>query len=150
MAEFESNPAYVKQRAERDQKFESIQRHLDELQRPLLYMLAQGKPATSIFDAIERHTPFSGAPVAVFLNTLSATNDSRFQYALARALAAADDRFDDRPFVKLYESTLNPSLQWSIFNTIAITRPHSSDDWHERSKSDPHISNTLSELGFRW
>ena len=40
MAEFESNPAYVKQRAERDQKFESIQRHLDELQRPLLYMLA--------------------------------------------------------------------------------------------------------------
>ena len=151
MAELQKDPEYLRHRAERDEKFQRLRHKYAELERPILEKLrSHGYQADSIADIVKNFAPLPSVVVAVILGALDTCEDGGVCESLVRALGAAAEPFDGRPLVMLYERTRDPNLQWVIANTIALTRPHSIDEWLRKARENPDLRSTLENLGLTW
>jgi hypothetical protein len=149
MAELNSNPEFLRRKAEKDARRREREEHLQALERPILDKLKEcGFDAPSIADLVEIYSPLPDVVVGVLLDSLEQCANTKTLESLIRALGAAARPFDGRPLVKCYESFNDDTLRWVIANTIALVRPHSIDAWIAEALSDPVRGVTLRNLGF--
>ncbi len=149
MAELNSNPDFLRRKAEKEQRRKEREEHFGAMERPIVDQVrARGFDASSITEAVKRYSPLPDEIVAVFLNGVENSADLKLLETLIRGLGAAAHPFDGRPLVKCYETFKDDNLRWAIANTIALARPHSIDDWIEDALHNPVLGKTLRELGF--
>jgi hypothetical protein len=147
LAELERDPEYCQRRAARRKRFEERRKLYAALEQPILADLGtEHIEAASITDLIQRYSPLSSTICNVLLRWVARSTDARLLEMLIRALAAAGQRFDGRQLVKCYRETKDENLKWVILNTIAITKPHSIDEWLDMALKDPIIGKQLHDL----
>jgi hypothetical protein len=134
MAELNSNPDFVRRKAEKEKRREEREKRFAALERPILDELkASGFEAGSITELIKKSRPLPHEIVVVLLGGIETATDVKLLEWLVRALAAAGHPFDGRPLVKCYETFKDDNLRWVIANTIACAKPHSIDDWIDKA-----------------
>ena len=119
---------------------------LSELKRIVDELNSAGYSGENLGDIVQRYSPLPGAVCDKLLAAMAGDLSDRAMESICRALAASDDQFDGRLLVTIFESTSDESLKWAIANTIALTAPHSIDDWHKRIAMDPFWSTVLADL----
>lgn len=148
MAELNSNPDFLRRKAEKEQRRKEREEHFGSLECPILDKLrTSGFDAPSITEVVKRFSPLPDEIVDVFINGVENSADVKLLESLIRGLGAATNPFDGRPLVKCYENFNDDNLRWVIANTIVLARPHSIDDWIEEALHNPVLGKTLRELG---
>src|SRR5260221_2924383 len=134
MAELNSNPEFVRRKAEKEKRRVEREKRFAALERPILDAIgARGFEAASITDLIEKYSPLPAEIVDVLLEGVEQATDAKLLEWLVRALAVAGQPFDGRPLVNCYETFKDDNLRWVITNTIACAKPHSIDEWIQKA-----------------
>ena len=149
MAKLKADPEFQQREAAKDRARDERRKALDELLKPFLSELhALGLHGDSLHEIVKAHSPIPAEGVDILLSALAALSDPRQLESVVRALGAAETIFDGRPLVRCFEATNDDALKWAIANTIALTHPHSIDDWLSELCKSPYWAKTLRDLGF--
>lgn len=105
-----------------------------------------GYSGENLGEIVQRHSPLPAAVCEKLLRAMSEDVTDRGLESICRALAASANQFDGRALVRIFESTSDESLKWAIVNTIALTAPHSIDDWQKRIAMDPYWGSVIHDL----
>lgn len=150
IAEQNSNPEFVRRRAEKEQRRKQREKEYAEIERPIVEcMRAVGFEANSIIDAIQKFAPLPDELVAVLLQGVTTSTDIKLLEWLIRALAAARNPFDGRPLVECYAMYNDCNLRWVIANTIGCAKPLYVEDWVKTALQDEVLGKLLRALGIR-
>ena len=151
MKQLTSDPAYLQMRAGKDEKRRLLEKELDAINRPILDRLElAGFPANSFQELIKKFAPLPESAVSILMDVLKHCAEMRVQESLIRALGAANQPFDGRPLIECFNATQNESLRFAILNTIALTAPHSIEDWLNEAKENQYLREKLIDLGYKW
>jgi hypothetical protein len=146
MAELQSNSGFRKREVEQTQKRALREEQYVTLWKPYLTILKScGFDGESVQEIVEKFAPLPPLAIDVLLSAFSELTDARLKESAVRALAAAQQPFDGRKLVSCFERASDEGLRWAILNTIAVTRPHSIDDWLAAVQDTP-TGETLRKL----
>jgi hypothetical protein len=149
IAEQNSNPEFLRKKAEKEERRRKREAEFAAVERPLLdRMKSAGYEADSIIEAIKKFAPLPDRLVAILLEAVTTTADIKHLEWIIRALAATRHPFDGRPLMECYQRVNDINLRWVILNTIACSKPHSIGDWIEEITRDPYVAETLEKLGY--
>lgn len=147
MAKLKADAEYQRRDAEREESRKERQRTYDQALEPCLKSLRSfGLHGKSIQDIIKAYSPLPDVAVSTLLSSLTTLSEPRVQETIVRALGASRKPFDGRALVRCFEATDDESLRWAIANTIAITHPHSINDWLLELRKSPYWNKKLSDL----
>jgi hypothetical protein len=138
MAELQGDPAFRQRELEAEQERLRRERQNSLLLEPLSTKLREhGLQGASLEEIVQKSAPLPSKAIEVLLLGLSELGDARASEGVVRALGAAKEAFDGRLLVACFERTDDEGLKWAILNTIALTSPHSIDDWLEATHNTP-------------
>jgi hypothetical protein len=145
----EADPEYRARKERRDEKFRRLREKYAQLDRPIVESLANlGFHVDSFDEIVKKFAPLPKPIVDVLLRALEECKDWKQREALARALGTAKEPFDGRILTRLYDETWDCGLQFAIANTIALARPHSIQEWIEKSDKHSKLRTDLTNLGY--
>lgn len=148
MAKLEADPSFQRHSAERDKRFRMRESEHKKILAPVIASLnAIGLQGETIEAIAEKNAPFSSSAVAILISYIQSINEERVLESLVRALCVAEMRFDGRTLADRFDQTSDESLKWAIANTIALTRPHSIEEWLAQKLRHRYWGKTLRELG---
>ena len=157
MKQLQNDPEYLRQEAVREEKWRRLEEADARLEKPILADLDSASfNGESIEAVVRNHTPLPKEAVEILLRWLRALNEedlegrsghARLAESVVRALAATRLSFDGRSLVDCFENTSDEGLKWAIANTIALTTPHSIDEWLSDKLQHGYWGKTLRELG---
>lgn len=151
MKKLEQNPEYLAKKAKKEAAALLRAQKYAEAELPFLEKLRlNGFSASSIIDMIKQYAPLPPSLITIILDSLDDTENDLVREWLIRALAAAKERFDGSKLTTLYDKTQNITLQWVILNTIAVTNPHSINEWITKNKENYYIRTNLDKLKYKW
>jgi hypothetical protein len=146
MAELQGDPAFRQRELEAEQKRLRHERQISLLLEPLLTKLREhGLHGASLQEIVQKFAPLPAKAIEVLLLGLSELGDARASEGVVRALGAAKESFDGRLLIACFERTDDEALKWAILNSIAMTHPHSIDDWLAATHNTP-LGETLRRL----
>lgn len=135
----------AERRADLQQKEARFRANLAPLMRELRDI---GYPADSIEDLVEKYAPLPENAVCVLLSWLNRLTIPNVQDSVLRALGTAATPFDGRPLTACFESLKDTGFEWTIMNTIAMSRPLYIEEWIADLRKDSYWNQTLRDLGF--
>jgi len=158
MVRLENDPEYCQRRARKDKKLKQHNEACKRLSKPMLDELREHSyVGDSINDIVNKYAPLPRDLVEMLLQWIERISgtfvedmsiEARVVQIWVRALAAAKDQFDGQILVKCFERTNSESLKWAVANTVALTKPHSIDDWLTEKLKNEYWGKTLRDLGF--
>jgi hypothetical protein len=139
MRRLENDPVFQERRREKERKRLERQQEYNRLLEPVLGKLrGLGLSGESLQEIVRKFAPLSPDAAQVLLSALPEIEAERAQESIVRALGAAVlQRFDGRPLVECLKGTRDEALKWAVVNTIALTHPHSIDDWLAAIRGTP-------------
>jgi hypothetical protein len=139
IAKIESDPAFLKAQAERDQRHSESVARLASIMEPVLADLeAMGlETAGDLYAMVRRHAPLPAPVVARLLTWLDRITADDAREGIVRALAASRVPFDGAPLVRAFESSDNELFRWAVANTFASANTTGVDEWLVRTLRDP-------------
>lgn len=159
MKQLHSDPDFVRQEAAREEKWRRRREASVRAAAPVVADLNQaGFEGDSIQSIVENCAPFPASAIEILLEWVRSLNEedledksgqAKLADSIVRALSATRLPFDGRPLTECFERTNDEGLRWAIANTIALTQPHSIDDWLSQKLKHPHWGKKLRELGVR-
>ena len=130
MSELAADPAFQRRENEKQQILLQREREYAQQLNPIMMQLWEhGLQGATLQDIVRNHAPLPMHVVDILLAGLVGLRDSRVQETVVRALGAAEHPYDGEPVVKCFDSTTDEGLRWAVLNTVAISKPHSIDDW---------------------
>ncbi len=130
MAELQADPTFRQWELEKERELQALEQQHARLIEPVLNRLREHSlRGNSIEEIVRNHAPLSADAIEVLLAALPKLNDDRAKESVVRALGAAGQSFDGRSLVDCFAQTQDERLKWAVVNTIALTNPHSIDDW---------------------
>ena len=155
--QLEGDAEYQLRRERNDQRQAKRAAEHARIEQPILADLDTASfGGESIEAVVKNHAPLPKEAVEILLRWLKSLNQenledrashARLVESVVRALAATRLSFDGRPLVDCFENTSDEGLKWAIANTIALTVPHSIDEWLTEKLKHRYWGKTLRELG---
>ena len=150
MSELEKDPAFLRRSAERQHRLDERQLKVDVALSPLIRNLNEnGFPGSTLNEVVERNAPLPVNAVELLLACLPQLHEERSLESIIRTLGAASVTFDGRPLIECFQRSSDESVRWAVVNTIALTHPHSIDEWLNEKLRHEYWGKTLRELGFQ-